>query len=93
MLPALFMQTLKCEGLHGRAHDDCSFAPDDPSVSAKTFFRLRTLRSVSFREWSAAESSMGMSGDLEQAVAEGSTMIRVEFRLYLATEWSEKVFI
>ena len=83
--PALFMQALKCEGLQvDGLMTIAPFAPDDPSVSAKTFFRLRTLR-----DQLASESglplkvlSMGMSGDLEQAVAEGSTMIRVGSSLF-----------
>ena len=83
--PALLSQALKCEGLQvDGLMTIAPFAPDDPSVSAKTFFRLRNLR-----DQLASESglplkvlSMGMSGDLEQAVAEGSTMIRVGSSLF-----------
>lgn len=56
-------------------------APDDPEDARPYFRRLRELRDG----WLAAgvppsmlrELSMGMSGDFEVAIQEGSTMVRV----------------
>ncbi len=56
----------------------------DPAVARRTFARLREIRDglavrlgVPLREL-----SMGMTGDLEAAVAEGSTLVRVGTALY-----------
>ena len=57
---------------------------DDPAVAARTFANLRELR-----DRLAAESgrplavlSMGMSGDLEAAIAAGSTLVRIGTALF-----------
>lgn len=57
---------------------------DDPEVAAAAFRKLRDLRDhLSERfGWPMKELSMGMTGDLEQAIAEGSTQIRVGTALY-----------
>ena len=47
--------------------------PDDPTASRRAFERLRALRD----ELGLRELSIGMSDDLEDAVAAGSTMVRV----------------
>ena len=52
----------------------------DPEESRPHFARLRELRDALAREIPGAplgELSMGMSGDFEQAVGEGATMVRV----------------
>jgi pyridoxal phosphate enzyme (YggS family) len=56
----------------------------DPAVAARAFARLRELRDRLAKEFGAPlrELSMGMSGDLEAAIAEGSTMVRVGSALY-----------
>ncbi len=57
---------------------------DDPAVAQRTFAELRRCRDdleVRFGV-KLPELSMGMSGDLEIAVAEGSTCVRVGSALY-----------
>jgi len=71
---ALGMKNLKVDGL-------MTIAPLDANLdtASRCFANLRNLRDTlaqSFRV-PLPELSMGMSGDLERAVAEGSTMIRV----------------
>jgi hypothetical protein len=52
---------------------------DDISEVRRAFAMLRTLRDGLARDFGRPlrELSMGMSGDYEQAVAEGSTMVRI----------------
>jgi pyridoxal phosphate enzyme (YggS family) len=52
--------------------------PDDPSVSRRAFERLRQLRD----ELGLRDLSIGMSDDLEDAVAAGSTMVRIGTDLF-----------
>ena len=56
----------------------------DPDVARRCFARLRTLRDELARRSGAPlrELSMGMSGDFEAAIAEGSTQVRVGTFLY-----------
>ncbi len=56
----------------------------DPDVARRCFARLRTLRDDLVRRSGAPlrELSMGMSGDYEAAIAEGSTQVRVGTALY-----------
>jgi len=60
--------------------------PDAPDADARRdFARLRSLRDRLTNEAPAdmlAELSMGMSGDLEAAILEGSTMVRVGSALF-----------
>jgi hypothetical protein len=53
-------------------------APEDASAAPKAFGALRSLAD----ELGLAEVSMGMSDDLEAAVAEGTTMVRVGRALF-----------
>lgn len=53
-------------------------APDDPAGARRSFARVAALA----RELGLRELSMGMSGDLEQAVAEGATMVRLGTALF-----------
>lgn len=57
---------------------------DDPVVARRTFANLRTIRDRLAASTGAPlrELSMGMSGDLDAAVAEGSTLVRVGSALY-----------
>ena len=53
---------------------------DDPAVASACFRQLRTLREHLAQQHprlSFDELSMGMSGDFEEAIAEGSTTIRI----------------
>jgi hypothetical protein len=61
---------------------------DDPAVAQRTFARLRALRDeLSLQSGlPLRELSMGMSGDLDAAIAEGSTLVRVGTALYGARE-------
>lgn len=76
---ALGKPHLRIEGL-------MTIAPlsDDPSVAVRTFENLRTIRDELAARFgtSLPELSMGMSGDLEAAIAAGSTLVRVGTALY-----------
>lgn len=75
----LAAENLDVEGLMTIAPLD-----NDPEVAAATFGRLRHLRDQLERQFTVAlpELSMGMTGDLELAIAAGSTQIRVGTALY-----------
>ncbi len=76
---ALGKRALRVEGL-------MTIAPlsDDPAVARRTFENLRNIRDRLVAHFAVAlpELSMGMTGDLEAAIAEGSTMIRVGTALF-----------
>jgi pyridoxal phosphate enzyme (YggS family) len=76
---ALGLPHLQVEGL-------MTIAPlsDDPAVARRCFARLRTLRDELRARCGVPlrELSMGMSGDFEAAIAEGSTQVRVGTALY-----------
>ncbi|HXC01404.1 MAG TPA: YggS family pyridoxal phosphate-dependent enzyme [Opitutaceae bacterium] len=57
---------------------------DDPAVARRAFATLRALRDRLAQEFSAPLPvlSMGMSGDLAAAVAEGSTLVRIGTALF-----------
>jgi len=57
---------------------------DDPAVAHRTFANLRTIRDSLATRFGVPlrELSMGMSGDLEAAIAEGSTQVRVGSALF-----------
>jgi len=57
---------------------------DDPAVARRTFANLRAIRDQLAARTGAPlrELSMGMSGDLDAAVTEGSTLVRVGSALY-----------
>ena len=60
------------------------YAPDEPSIARLAFSRLRNLRDRISENYhiEIPELSMGMSEDLREAIAEGSTMIRVGSALF-----------
>jgi hypothetical protein len=72
--------------LHLQVDGLMTIAPlsDDPAVARRTFARLRRLRDELTARTGAPlrELSMGMTGDLEAAVMEGSTLVRVGTALY-----------
>lgn len=76
---ALGMEHLTVDGLMTIAPLD-----DDPDVAKAAFERLGTLRDVLSGQFgvSLPELSMGMTGDLEIAIAAGSTQIRIGTALY-----------
>jgi pyridoxal phosphate enzyme (YggS family) len=57
---------------------------EDPAVAQRTFANLRTIRDGLAARFGLPlrELSMGMSGDLAAAIAEGSTLVRVGTALY-----------
>lgn len=57
---------------------------DDPAVAVRTFTNLRTIRDqlAATTGFALPELSMGMSGDLEAAIAAGSTQVRIGTALY-----------
>lgn len=76
---ALARANLRVDGL-------MTIAPlsDDPAVARRTFANLRTIRDDLADCFGAAlpELSMGMTGDWEAAIAEGSTLVRVGSALF-----------
>ncbi len=76
---ALEARNLRVEGL-------MTIAPlsEDREVARRTFARLRDLRDELAAKFdvSLPELSMGMTGDLEEAVEEGSTLVRVGTALF-----------
>jgi hypothetical protein len=57
---------------------------DDPAVARRTFAGLRAIRDELAARFGVPlrELSMGMTGDLEAAIAEGSTQVRVGTALF-----------
>ena len=82
--PGLLDAALAAPGL--RVEGLMAIAPlsDDPAVARRTFDRLRECRDLLAARSGRAlpELSMGMSGDLEPAVAAGSTCLRVGSALF-----------
>jgi len=79
MEAALSASHLRVDGLMTIAPLD-----DDPEVARAAFERLRELRDALSERNKVAlpELSMGMTGDLEAAIAAGSTQIRIGSALY-----------
>jgi pyridoxal phosphate enzyme (YggS family) len=76
---ALGGKNLRVEGL-------MTVAPlsDDPAVARRAFAALRAIRDRLVSETGASLQvlSMGMSGDMDEAVAEGSTLVRIGSALF-----------
>ena len=81
---ALKMPNLQVDGLMTIAPLD-----DDPKIAGSAFNGLRELRDALSERFAVPlpELSMGMTGDLEQAIAAGSTQIRVGTALYGEREY------
>lgn len=82
--PALLEQALTLP--HLRVEGLMTIAPlsDDPGIARHTFARLREIRDDLVKRFGLPldELSMGMSGDLDAAIAEGSTLVRVGSALF-----------
>lgn len=80
---ALEQESLRVDGLMTIAPLD-----DDVEVARRCFARLRETRDDLEVQFGVRlpELSMGMSGDLEAAIAEGSTMVRVGSALFGARD-------
>ena len=76
---ALALPHLQVDGL-------MTIAPlsDDPAVARRTFANLRAIRDDLATRFGVPlrELSMGMTGDLDAAIAEGSTLVRIGTALY-----------
>jgi uncharacterized pyridoxal phosphate-containing UPF0001 family protein len=57
---------------------------DDPSAARRAFANLREIRDrlASDSGSRLTELSMGMTGDMEDAIAEGSTIVRIGSALF-----------
>jgi pyridoxal phosphate enzyme (YggS family) len=79
LVAALGRRNLRVEGL-------MTVAPlsGDPAVARRTFAGLRNIRDRLVSETGASLPvlSMGMSGDMDEAVAEGSTLVRIGSALF-----------
>ena len=82
--PALLDSALRLKNI--RVDGLMTIAPlsGDPDVARRTFASLREIRDRLSASTGTAlrELSMGMSGDIEAAVAEGSTLVRVGSALF-----------
>jgi len=82
--PKLLESALACKSL--RLDGLMTIAPlsDDPAVAQRTFATLRELRDKFAPQFGVPlrELSMGMSGDLDAAIAAGSTLVRVGTALF-----------
>ncbi len=87
--PALLDAALACRGLRPVGLMTMPAPDPDPESARGPFATLRELRDR-LREQTGAkefrELSMGMSGDLEVAVEEGATMVRIGTALFGARE-------
>jgi len=62
----------------------------DPEESRPYFIRLRNLRDMLIRQMPSLELpelSMGMSGDFEEAIEEGATIVRVGTAIFGVRSW------
>ena len=82
--PALLDLALGCPHLQVEGLMTVAPLSSDPAVARRTFARLRTLRDELAARGGVPlrELSMGMSGDLAAAIAEGSTLVRVGSALF-----------
>ena len=84
-LPALIDEVEACEALRLRGLMTVPAASDDPEAARPVFRRLRELRDRLAAERQGIDLgtlSMGMSADLEVAVEEGATLVRVGTALF-----------
>ena len=84
LVDAAVEQTLKCDHLKLRGLMTIAPLSEDPGVARRTFSTLRRVQERINRDFGLKlnELSMGMTGDLEIAVEEGSTCIRVGTALF-----------
>jgi pyridoxal phosphate enzyme (YggS family) len=82
-LPELLRELRQCECLRVEGLMTMAVHSDDPEAVRACFRHLRELRE-SARDWGfdLPRLSMGMSGDLELAIAEGSTEVRIGRALF-----------
>lgn len=90
--PALLEASLGCPNLVVEGLMTIAPLSDDPEVARRCFAALRGCRDRLAADFGAPlpELSMGMSDDLEAAVLEGSTMVRVGSALYGARNYASQ---
>ncbi|MEW5966942.1 MAG: YggS family pyridoxal phosphate-dependent enzyme [Pseudomonadota bacterium] len=82
-LPALVEAVAKLPGLHLRGLMAIPAPTDDPAAQRAAFRRVRELYDALRARGHALDTlSMGMSADLEAAILEGTTMVRVGTALF-----------
>ncbi|EDY81733.1 conserved hypothetical protein TIGR00044 [Verrucomicrobiia bacterium DG1235] len=81
---ALLEALLKCESLQVDGLMTIAPLSEDADVARRCFARLRECRDGLSKSFGIdlLELSMGMSGDMEEAILEGSTMVRVGTALF-----------
>lgn len=86
--PGLLEHALACGNIQVDGLMTIAPLSDDPKVARETFARLRLCRDRLEAQFGQPlpELSMGMSGDLEEAVLEGSTQLRLGTILFGARE-------
>lgn len=82
--PRLLEVALNCANLEVEGLMTIAPLDEDPDVARRCFAALRECRDSLRKQFgvSLRELSMGMSGDMEQAVMEGSTLVRIGTALY-----------
>jgi hypothetical protein len=82
--PGLLEAALACANLSVDGLMTIAPLSEDPSVARRAFAALRAIRDRLAASSGAplAELSMGMSGDMDDAIAEGSTIVRVGTALF-----------
>jgi PLP dependent protein len=87
--PALLEATLACKNLEVEGLMTVAPLGDVTTVARGTFETLRLMRDNMRTRFGVAlpELSMGMSGDLEEAVRAGSTLVRIGTALYGARDY------
>lgn len=82
-LPALAEAVARLPGLHLRGLMAIPAPTDDPAAQRAAFRRVRELYDALLARGHALDTlSMGMSADLEAAILEGATMVRVGTALF-----------
>ena len=81
---ATFEAVLACKHLHVEGLMTIAPLSKDKSVARQAFTDLRKLRDQLEQQYNLAlpELSMGMTNDLEEAIAEGSTLVRIGTALF-----------
>lgn len=87
---ALLESALQCDNLIVDGLMTIAPLSEDSAVARRTFAELRDCRDRLEAQFSVKlpELSMGMSGDMADAIAEGSTMVRVGTALYGMRDYS-----
>jgi pyridoxal phosphate enzyme (YggS family) len=84
LVDATVAAAIQCDNLELRGFMTIAPLSEDPKVARSTFSRLRSILESVNQQFSLNlnELSMGMSGDMEVAIEEGATCIRVGSALF-----------